>query len=276
MKKWGLVVLSLLLTGCGTKFVYNNLDWLLIEYLDDFVELTTEQEALISDKLDSVTEWHKQQELPRYIQHLNQLIALDPKKVTLADIQRQETELKAHTQRLLRHIASDISILAKQLSDQQVEELVDSIRVRHTRYKRKYQKLSESEIRENYQERLTDNIQDWLGPLTSEQKRWIADWTSELYVTSYDWIDHQTKMRIEINQLLSNRLDDSYFEPHFEQLMFNPTNFYSKELQQKIAHNRATAHQHLVKIINSISDKQMAHYRQELKDWRDIALEIHK
>ena len=130
MKKWGLVVLSLLLTGCGTKFVYNNLDWLLIEYLDDFVELTTEQEALVSDKLDSVTEWHKQQELPRYIQHLNQLIELDPKKVTLADIQRQETELKAHTQRLLRYIAPDISMLAKQLSDQQVEELMDSIRVR--------------------------------------------------------------------------------------------------------------------------------------------------
>ena len=45
-EKVGISRTELTFTGCGTKFVYNNLDWLLIEYLDDFVELTTEQEAL--------------------------------------------------------------------------------------------------------------------------------------------------------------------------------------------------------------------------------------
>ena len=274
MKKWGLLLLSLLLTGCGTKFVYNNIDWLLIEYLDDFVELTDEQEILLSDKLESLTKWHKQQELPHYIQHLNDLIVLDPQTLTIANVQQQEKKLQAHTQRLLRHIAPDIYILAKQLSDEQVEELMDSIRVRHTRYKKKYQKLSEQEIRDNYRKKLTNNIEDWLGPLSSEQLLWIAEWISQLDVTSYDWIEHQTKMRVEMNALLSRRLDDDYFNPHFEQLMFNPTSFYTEKLQQKIDHNRSKAHYYLVKIINSVSEKQTLHYRQELEDWRDIAVEI--
>ncbi|GLT18392.1 hypothetical protein GCM10007938_21710 [Vibrio zhanjiangensis] len=275
MKKWVILILSLVLVGCGTKFVYNNIDWIVIEYVDDFVELTDEQETLISNTLERLTAWHKAHELPNYIEHLNQLIELDPSTLTLDDIQQQETKLQAHTQRLLHHLAPDILLLAKQLSDEQVEELMDSIRVRHTRYKKKYQKLSEQEIRAHYGKKLTENIEDWLGPLSREQKQWIAEWTSELYVTSYDWIDHQTKMRVEISTLLSRRSDERYFVPHFEQLMFDPTSFYAQALQQKIDHNRATAHQYLVKIINSVSPKQTRHYRQELKDWRDIALEIH-
>nr|WP_257713444.1 hypothetical protein [Vibrio neptunius] len=51
MKKWGLLTtLCFALTGCSTKFVYNNMDWLLVEYLEDFVELNDEQEELVSEK----------------------------------------------------------------------------------------------------------------------------------------------------------------------------------------------------------------------------------
>ncbi|MFN3016211.1 DUF6279 family lipoprotein [Vibrio coralliilyticus] len=275
MKKWGLLTaLCFALTGCSTKFVYNNMDWLLVEYLEDFVELNDEQEELVSEKIEVLSDWHRREEIPNYIQHLDQLIALDPKSFTEDDLKHQEAQFQNHTQRLVSQIAPEMFALASELSDDQAEELMDNIRVRHTRYKKKYQKLTEDEIRENYEEKITENFDDWLGSVTPEQERMIQEWTSQLYVTSYDWIDHQTKMRVEMNALLTNRMQVGYFQPHFQQLMFNPASFYSTELEQKIGHNKAVADKYLVKIINSVTDKQTAYYRQELRDWKNIALDI--
>ncbi|USD35095.1 MULTISPECIES: DUF6279 family lipoprotein [Vibrio] len=275
MKQWGLLIaICFALTGCSTKFIYNNMDWLLVEYLEDFVELNDEQEELVSEKIELLSDWHRREEIPNYIEHLDQLIALDPKSFTEEDLKTQEKLFQEHTKRLVGQIAPEVFALARELSDEQAEELMDNIRVRHTRYKKKYQTLSEDEIRANYQDKITENFDDWLGSLTSEQEHMIEEWADQLVVTSYDWIDHQTKMRIEMNTLLTNRMQTGYFQPHFQQLMFNPASFYSAELEEKIDYNKAIADKYLVKIINSVTNRQTAHYRQELRDWRNIAMDI--
>jgi hypothetical protein len=275
MKKWIIfAAIGVLLSGCSTKFVYNNMDWLLIEYLEDYVELNDEQEELVSDKIMLLSEWHRKEEIPNYIEHLDELIALDLRAFTIEDLERQESKFQSHSDRLIQRVAPELFELAQQLTDSQVEELMNNIRVRHTKYKKKHQKLSERESRRNYAEKIAENVDDWLGSVTKEQKQLIKLWSQELSVTSLDWIQHQTKMRVEMNALLTKRFDIAHFEPHFEQLMFDPTSYYAPQLEQKIDHNRKVANQYLVQMINSATDKQTEHYREELQDWKSIALDI--
>ncbi|TOB62022.1 hypothetical protein CGK02_14455, partial [Vibrio parahaemolyticus] len=40
-------LLVILLVGCTKKFLYSNIDWFVIEYLDDYVSLNDEQETLL-------------------------------------------------------------------------------------------------------------------------------------------------------------------------------------------------------------------------------------
>lgn len=275
MKKWIIfAAIGVLLSGCSTKFVYNNMDWLLIEYLEDYVELNDEQEELVSDKIMLLSEWHRKEEIPNYIEHLDELIALDLRAFTIEDLERQESKFQSHSDRLIQRVAPELFELAQQLTDSQVEELMNNIRVRHTKYKKKHQKLSERESRRNYAEKIAENVDDWLGSVTKEQKQLIKLWSQELSVTSLDWIQHQTKMRVEMNALLTKRFDIAHFEPHFEQLMFDPTSYYAPQLEQKIDHNRKVANQYLVQMINSATDKQTEYYREELQDWKSIALDI--
>ncbi|WP_159650515.1 DUF6279 family lipoprotein [Vibrio atypicus] len=275
MKKWIIfAAIGVLLSGCSTKFVYNNMDWLFIEYLEDYVELNDEQEELVSDKIMLLSEWHRKEEIPNYIEHLDELIDLDLRAFTIEDLERQESKFQSHSDRLIQRVAPELFELAQQLTDSQVEELMNNIRVRHTKYKKKHQKLSERESRRNYAEKIAENVDDWLGSVTKEQKQLIKLWSQELSVTSLDWIQHQTKMRVEMNSLFMKRFDIARFEPHFEQLMFDPTSYYAPQLEQKIDHNRKVANQYLVQMINSATDKQTEHYREELQDWKSIALDI--
>tara|TARA_Y100001956_G_scaffold56230_2_gene55250 strand:- start:158 stop:913 length:756 start_codon:yes stop_codon:yes gene_type:complete len=250
------------------------MDWLLIEYVEDYVELSDEQEELVGQKIAKLSEWHRREEIPHYINHLDELMALDLASFTLDDLKSQEAKLQEHTQRIVARVAPELFELAQKLSDKQVDELMNNIRIRHTKYKKKYQKLNVDQTREVYAERISDSVDKWFGSVTKEQQQLIKLWAQELHVTSSDWVNHQTQMRIEINALLFNRLNPSYFKPHFDTLLFEPTSYYSSELEKKIEHNRSVANQYLVQIVNRATPKQARHYREELQDWKDVALDI--
>jgi len=61
MKKLWLVLGFLVLTGCSSKLAYNNLDWLIYWYMDDYVELNDSQEAIFDIKLEGWIDWHREE-----------------------------------------------------------------------------------------------------------------------------------------------------------------------------------------------------------------------
>lgn len=269
-----LVTLCIALVGCSSKFVYNNIDWLLVEFVEDYVELDDNQEKLVSHKISMLTQWHRQEEIPNYIEHLDELIAIEPALFTQDDLERQQEKFQNHSIRLIERISPDALVIAQQLDDEQVNELMDSIRVKHMEYKEKYLGLTEDEFREVYYERVEDSLQTWLGKLTKQQKKMINQWASEVYITRKDWTNYQTTMRIQLVNLLNSRMIAEQFQPKFDQIMFNPDSYYSDELADKIEHNRAVGNRYLIQIINSMTEKQTEHYRDELRDWRELAVEV--
>ncbi|EGU48309.1 putative lipoprotein [Vibrio orientalis CIP 102891 = ATCC 33934] len=275
MRKVGLLlIICSALIGCSSKFVYNNMDWLLVEYLEDYVELDNAQEDLVERKIEVLSEWHRREEIPHYIDHLDELMAIEPQSFTIEQLQVQQDKIQQHSLRLVARIAPEMYALARELSDSQVNELMDSIRVRHTKYKKKYQKLSEVEIKARYKERIVDSLETWMDELTQGQLKTVDDWVDELYVTTDDWINYQTNMRIEMNSLLDHRLNVASFQPQFNKLMFNPDTLYPPHLEEKIEYNKQIGNQYLVKVINAMTDEQTEYYREELQDWKDLAQSV--
>ena len=275
MRKVGLLlIICSALIGCSSKFVYNNMDWLLIEYLEDYVELDNAQEDLVERKIEVLSEWHRREEIPHYIEHLDELMAIEPQSFTIEQLQAQQDKIQQHSLRLVTRIAPEMYALATELSDSQVDELMDSIRVRHTKYKKKYQKLSEVETKARYKERIVDSLETWMDDLTQDQLKIVDDWVDELYVTTDDWINYQTNMRIEMNSLLDHRLNVASFQPQFNKLMFNPDSLYPPHLEEKIEYNKQVGNQYLIRVINAMTDEQTEYYREELQDWKDLAQSV--
>ncbi|KHA59382.1 hypothetical protein NL53_16735 [Vibrio variabilis] len=276
MMRAGLVTLMccLLLVGCGTKFVYNNMDWLLIEYLEDYVDLNSDQESLIEQRVALLSEWHRSEEIPNYVEHLDELMTLDLKNLTAAQLNTQEEKLRAHTDRIVKRVVPDLAQLIHKLSDDQVDELMDNIRVRHSKYKAKYSQLNEEEVRQVYAERIAESMENWLGRLTKDQERLVEQWSNDLQITTSDWSDHQTNLRIRINQLLNQRSDLNATEREMNTLLVESESLYSPMLRSKIEHNRDVATRYIVEIATQASDKQIERYRKELSDWKEIALAI--
>lgn len=73
------VLLLLSLSSCSSKFAYNNLDWWVYWYLDDYIELNDRQEEQFDDYLNNWLSWHKRSELNRYKAHLERVKKRLPK-----------------------------------------------------------------------------------------------------------------------------------------------------------------------------------------------------
>ncbi|NVD07785.1 hypothetical protein FCU94_12920 [Vibrio sp. JPW-9-11-11] len=274
MKKWSLILLLVVLGGCSTSFVYDNIDWLAVEFVEDYVELEDSQEQLISNRVELLGLWHRQQELPNYVAYLDELLVIEPSGFTPEDIQYHENKLRTFTERLAERVAPDIAVLASKLNDDQVEEFMNSLRVRHTKYKERYQALSDSDIKQRYRERIEKNLQRWLGHLSQAQQQALSAWVDEMRITSRDWISHQTTMRVKIKSLLAQRANVEVFNPRLNALLLSPESYYSAELAQKIEHNREVSRVRLIEIIHLMSEKQTQHFRDEVKDWQQLAEDI--
>ena len=275
MKRWiSIFVVSLMLFGCGTKFIYNNLDWIAIRYIEDFVVLNDEQRDQVSRAISQASDWHRLTELPLYIAQLNQLLAINPMTFSEDQLTVQERRLRHHSLRLLDQLFPMLVAIVAQMDDDQTEQFMNTLRVRHVKYKRKYAKYSEDDLRAMYQQRIEDSLVNWLGPLSEAQQALTARWASELMITTPLWFDYQTQLRVELLQMFAIRHDKEGLENGLHDLLYQPQQYYSAELERRITHNAQIGHEYLLEIINVMTPKQTQVFRQEVSEWRDVAIEL--
>ncbi|USD63659.1 hypothetical protein J4N45_22065 [Vibrio sp. SCSIO 43140] len=268
------VGLLFVITGCTTKFLYSNLDWLLVEYIDDYVTLNDGQEDILSERILVLGQWHKENELPQYVKQLDAISNKDPKQVDSDYVLAQMDEVKTHTKRLVEQITPDLYALTQQMSDEQVKELIENFEEKNRDFVKKYEGMNDDEVREIYHERIEENFERWFGSVNDTQKLLAKEWASSMKVTVFDWQEHRKQMNYYMRQLLNRRGDLAYYQPEFQRFLNDSESYYTPELAAKIAHNRALAAKYIALAVNSINTKQQSHLASEIDEWKTIAEDL--
>lgn len=271
-----LILLVGILSGCGTKFIYHNIDWFIIDYLEDYITLTDEQEEFVTERIERLSEWHQQQELSNYVEHFDQLLAMDAKSLTHDQLEQHRDWIYLHYQRLLDQILPDVYQLASDLSDTQVEEFLDAVAKRHQEYADKYGELTEQQAHERYQQRITERMEEWLGELTEEQQKLVKQWAHALQITTNDWIAYQSVLRSRMTTLLAHRHNKVQFNSQLKRLLLEPENDYSQVMAAKLNYNQQTSNRYILEVVHLSTDKQLAHFKQTVIKWRSIARDLHQ
>ncbi|ENM3919372.1 DUF6279 family lipoprotein [Vibrio cholerae] len=269
MLKWlRVLLLCTLLVGCATKFVYHNLDWFVIDYAEDFVDLNKQQKTLIKQTMPSLQSWHRAQELPDYLAMMDELSALSLREVTVEQVAQYQEKMRLYYQRLVIKLLPDVSRLAATLSEEQTEQFMQAFIKRHDKFAKKFIKMDERELRDFYRERIKDRLEDWLGPLNKSQQELVKVWSNKIQPTANDWIGFQTTMREQVRTLLQQRTQPEAFQVQLESLLLNPEQYYGMILKAKLSYNRELGQRYVVQILQNSSDKQQQHWQDELADWQ--------
>lgn len=271
MRKWLCIFTVLLCGGCSSKLAYDNLDWLIYWYMDDYVELKDRQEALFDKKLDSWIDWHRSEELSKYQQQLQQLQqyikndALDRQTIAW-----HLDKGKNHIDAIRNKLAPELAQLASRLDDEQViylfaalerenEEEEESIRER--------QEDSKEERIEDLADDIEDEFEDRLGDLTDQQEQIIARYAPQFERSGMHWIAYRRDIQNAARRLFITRSSSDTFVQDLTYLLENPDDYRSDEYLKLREENRQRYLDMAAELVPTMTNEQKDHLLDKVDGW---------
>ena len=259
-----LLIASLMLTSCSSQFAYRHLDWLILWYSGDYLDLSRQQEGVFADEVSNLLNWHSESELPKYRLQLkaiqNDLNALPLSSTLIAE---HIAQIRGHWQRTRQQISEQLAPLTVQLSTNQIEYLFRQLEARNQERLSEHSQLSPSEIKDDAIERLEETLIDWLGSIDTMQSQLMYEFIDKRYDTTVDRVAYLRAYQSQLKTALSASVEVDKLQI----LLNNPDAYKSPDYLSKQANNL----QHTVEFIRDLSvqlqPKQVRHVQNKLQDY---------
>ena len=260
-----LLMVTFLVAGCSTRFVYNQLDWLAPWYLEDYVTIENYQQDAFSDSLDSVLDWHRATQLTRYADFLAQLSVETQSAVSEERVAEHFVQLDDFIETLFNQFGAEFSPLIAQMNAQQQAELVENLTDKNQDYYEDSVLIGEVESKQKSRERVEDFLDDWLDDLTPNQKQMIQQWSADLHWLAPGFYQNRQAWQAHLKKLFAeNNLDNAI---QIEAMFQDRRQFWRDELKQQFAHNQRVTAQFISQLINSLDSEQKQSLVKNLKQY---------
>ena len=262
-----LLLALLVLGGCSsTTFVYNRLDFLLPWYLDDYVELNTVQDQFLDDQLQPFLAWHRDLELPLYLQILDDIDRRLDRQLTVDDIAAISLEFEDAWFRLEDRALDWLLALGERLTQEQVQEFLAALWEQQEQYEKKYLKRSDQEYRRDSYDSLVDNLQDYLGRMDKDQKQVLESASEQLMRSDAIWLRERASWVQRMEEFMRR-------EPGWQQAVRDSIKRRSETVAadyvELYEHNLGVIYAALAETLNSRTEKQDTRLRKKIADLRE-------
>lgn len=268
-----LLVLLIGISGCSRyQLAYNNLDTLLIDRIDDYLNLTAAQQLQVERLLDRAHRSHRQQQLPEYSQLLKQLrrdlvrSELDSARLmlTFEQVEQQWAQLRGDAEPVLRQLLTQVGPDQQQRMMNQLEKDLEK-RQRIVERRSPQEQLEQRYLR--YQNRL----EYWIGSLTQEQQQELRLFTQALPDSTLAWLDYRNGWLAAFDEAMQQHDWDQ-----FERLVLQPQQFRAPELQQLMNQSRQQWASYLANLLGQLQASQKQHLLDELDQLITDLDELHQ
>ena len=270
MRKIGILLIGLLLlSGCSSKFAYNNLDWLVYWYVDDYIELTDDQEDAFDVKVARWLKWHRGEELQQYALHLEQikLLAATP-DLTPQQIVDEFAQGRAHWERLRSELSPGLAQMATSLSDDQViyffAQLEKENKEEEEERLEELEEKSEQEILDDRVERVTEQVEEFVGKTTSAQRQLFREYAPQFQSTYDYWLSYRRDVQQRARELFATRETNPNFVEELTALINNPDVYRSEEHNRLADENSLLYATMLVELQSMLTAKQKRRLNKEV------------
>ncbi|MDP1613467.1 MAG: DUF6279 family lipoprotein [Sulfuritalea sp.] len=172
IRRLTLLLVALLLTGCSAvRLGYGNADSLTRWWMDQYLDLSPEQELLTRERLGRFLDWHRKTQLPDYAKLLRESKKLIGGQPSAADALALGDGVIRRGRLLFDRAAPDIADLLMTLTPAQIERMAARFADKNVEYAKKA-KLAEDESSQRHAryERLQERAEYWFGDFDDGQQ----------------------------------------------------------------------------------------------------------
>jgi len=268
-----LVALLVLLVGAcsSTTFVYNRLNIILPWYLDDYVDLSREQDKTLDGLLQPFLRWHRREELPQYVVILQNIEESLNHELTPEVIGKTFSAVELAWLRLEDRSLGWMLELGGELSDAQIAEFLAVLQEEQEEYEDKYLPRDEEDYQRESYENFLDGLEDYMGRLSKDQKAALHRAARELERMDSLWLEERANWLANLNSLLQRKPG---WQQGLRKLKAEREENYSDQYKETYAQNLAVIQSAIAEAINSRSKKQDKRLRKKLRNLREDLSEL--
>ena len=250
----------------GTTFVYNQLDNILPWYIDDYVNLDGSQEQQLDQGLQPFLAWHRQQELPRYVELMNEIDGSLGQPVTAKEVAVIYDGIEVAWLRLEEESLDWLLELGGTLSDEQVQDFLAYLQERQEEYEEEYLPRTEAEYREETYDSFVDSFGNYMGRLDAGQRERLQQASAEMERSDGVWLQERAAWLHRLAVMMQR-------EPGWQQRVREAVaargETVSEQYREVYQHNLEVIFSTAADMLNSRSEKQDRRLRGELAGLRE-------
>jgi Family of unknown function (DUF6279) len=169
---------TFLLAGCASvvRIAYNNSDVAVRMVANEYFDLQGEQADLFKVRFTRLHEWHRLEELPRYAQALDSAALRVQRGATRADVAWAVATIRARYQALASQAVDESVAVLVTLTPGNIAALETKFATSNRKFEKEYLSGDQSEREAARIDTISDRLEEWLGSISTQQRRLIADY----------------------------------------------------------------------------------------------------
>lgn len=247
------------LTACsGLKLTYGQLDWILVERLDDYMTLTDQQDIAVGRHIQGLLHWHCATQVRDYAIWLREVNRdIQGGQLTPARLEHHSTRALSLWRRLVAEVVPYLTDILHTASEEQVVQIVERLDEDNAQLREEYLDRSEDELREDYAQRMRRHLRRWLGDLTHEQRQAVSDWGEGLVLLRTQRWDSRLSWQAALRRALQVRSDRRALHVRLKRLLTDPQGTWSDAYRAQVDANHALTEQLILQVTGSLTQAQL-------------------
>jgi len=271
MRTLTLLICFVFIAGCSSQFAYRHLDWIIVWYSNDYLDLTHQQSKQFSNSVKNTLSWHQQIELPKYRAQLLEIRRdLQTLPLSAAQVEHHAQRLHEYWLNLRSHISHEIAPLASQLNEDQIDYLFYQLERRN---QSKLEYLNEEPLSERQQDQLEEWLElftDLFGELTSVQEDLIAEFITQRQGNEKLRVEYLQAYQAELKLVMLKNNNTQ----ELQALLDQPDVFKSEEYVLGQRQNREAAFQLIRNLSVYLTPEQIRHLNSVIDEYIEFIDEL--
>ncbi|MEH6551126.1 MAG: DUF6279 family lipoprotein [Pseudomonadales bacterium] len=265
------LLMTAVLSGCTLGITYRLLPTIAMWSLEDYIDFEKEQRIATKGALSELIEWHRYQELPRYVELLQTLSQFIDRgdAVTLTELEGFSNQIQASWRRFMnRALPQSVDILSS-LSDDQITELRENLADDIIEEREELDETSPEKTQAKRLKMLTKQAVKLMGKLSPEQEQIIKDWSVALIPSNEAYLQQSIVWNKHFAQALEQRKDKAIFLSLLTPLFVYPEELWPPHYREIIESNRSLTTEVMLQLLHSMNEKQKTKAHNRLNDLID-------
>lgn len=176
--------------SCSLTFTYPYLDWMVLWKIDQYLDLNSHQKDLLAGRLADILVRHRRETLPQYREFLHSLHMRVQEGLRKADVAWVMQSYEKFRTDLNDQFVAGGQELLPTLKKTQIQYLEQAFQDENAELKSRLSEIPSHRLAERAED-FVDWFEEWIGPLSPDQRREVIRLNLALPDTLKDWFDYQ-------------------------------------------------------------------------------------